>query len=474
MQQASAIAWAQEEFGRARLGDARRTARLVRMAREVAIRPAGRVSEVFEKAAERQGAYDLLENPAVQVEQLQEAAAAACAARSAEYPFVFVPVDGSSLTLTDHARTKDFGAIGANMFGARGLKVISAIGVSPEGVPVGLLSQQWWSRKAAPKRRNKKRRGRDSRKVEEKETQHWLDAIEDTTRRLEEGAPRTRAWFQLDREADAWPQLIALTESGHDFTVRASWNRRVHTDKGTRYLRDIVKKKRILGTYDLPVPAGPGRSERVARMAVRVAIVTLDLRDRTTGRSWALSVNVVWSRELRTTPRGEKPLDWLLFTSAPCSSFEQACRVIFGYGQRWRIEEFHRTWKSGACKVEETQLHDAAHVKKWATVLATVALRIERLKYLSRKQPDLPASVELSAVEIRTLLLLKRAQKKRNETIPDTTPTIALATRWIAELGGYTGKSSGGPPGSITIRRGLDEIRAGARVLEALESQHKM
>lgn len=474
MQQASAIAWAQEEFGRARLGDARRTARLVGMAREVAIRPAGRVSEVFQKAAERQGAYALLENPAVQVEQLQEAAAAACVARSAEYPFVFVPVDGSSLTLTDRARVKDFGAIGANKFGARGLKVISAIGVSPEGVPAGLLSQQWWIRAAAPKRRNRKRRGRDSRKVEEKETQHWLDAIEDTTRRIEEGAPRTRAWFQLDREGDAWPLLVALTESGHDFTVRASWNRRVHTESGTRYLRDLVKKKRIVGTYDLPVSAGPGRAERVARMAVRVATVTLDLRDKTTGRSWALSVNVVWSRELRTTPRGEKPLDWLLLTSVESSSFEQACRVVFGYSQRWRIEEFHRTWKSGACKVEETQLHDAAQVKKWATMLATVALRIERLKYLSRKQPDLPASVELSAVEIRTLLLLKRAQKKRNETIPDSTPSIAQATRWIADLGGYTGKSSGGPPGSITIRRGLDEIRAGARVLEALESEHKM
>jgi hypothetical protein len=124
--------------------------------------------------------------------------------------------------------------------------------------------------------------------------------------------------------------------------------------------------------------------------------------------------------------------------------------------------------------VEETQLQNAAQVKKWATVLATVALRIERLKYLSRQQPDLPASVELSAVEIRTLLLLKRVQKKRNETIADVMPSIAQATRWIADLGGYTGKSSGGPPGSITIRRGLDEVRAGARVLEALENEHKM
>jgi hypothetical protein len=34
-------------------------------------------------------------------------------------------------------------------------------------------------------------------------------------------------------------------------------------------------------------------------------------------------------------------------------------------------------------------------------------------------------------------------------------PTIGLAARWIADLGGYTGRSSGDPPGSIVIRRGL-------------------
>ena len=27
--------------------------------------------------------------------------------------------------------------------------------------------------------------------------------------------------------------------------------------------------------------------------------------------------------------------------------------TVFGYAQRWRIEDFHRTWKSGTCRVEK-------------------------------------------------------------------------------------------------------------------------
>jgi hypothetical protein len=52
-------------------------------------------------------------------------------------------------------------------------------------------------------------------------------------------------------------------------------------------------------------------------------------------------------------------------------------------------------------------------------------------------------------------------------------PTIAQATLWIAQLGGYTGKSSGGPPGSITIKRGLDRLRPAALLLDALAAERK-
>ncbi len=109
----------------------------------------------------------------------------------------------------------------------------------------------------------------------------------------------------------------------------------------------------------------------------------------------------------------------------------------------------------------------------WATLLAAVAVRIERLKILARTEPQQPADIELTRHEIRALIVLKRQQKKRTEVITDAMPTIGQATLWIAELGGYTGKSSGGPPGSITIRRGLDRLLPAAQLLQALEDQER-
>jgi hypothetical protein len=442
------------------------------MAARAALRPSGKVSDVFESEAERQGAYDLLESSAVCGDRLLEACAGATARRCAAERFVHVPVDGSSLTLTDRRKVKNFGRVGSDAHGARGLKVMTAYAVSPKGVAVGLLDQQWWSR--APRGRqltkNASRLRNFGRATRDKETQRWLDAITESETRLD--ATGARGWFQLDREADARPILLKFAETRHFFTIRSRTNRRLAGEKKPTYLRERLAKEPRLCTYTLNVSASHGRKARVARMSVRAARVTLRLHDKWTDRIDTVEVTAVWAREIWTTPRGEKPIDWLLLTNRTVRNRRSAREVIGGYAMRWRIEEFHKTWKTGVCGVENTQLRRKEAVIKWATILATVAARIERLKQLARQTPDASALIELRPVEIRVLVLMKTRQKKRTETVTDT-PTIAEATRWIADLGGYTGKSSGGPPGSITIGRGLERVLDGALLLEAIEAKSK-
>lgn len=95
----------------------------------------------------------------------------------------------------------------------------------------------------------------------------------------------------------------------------------------------------------------------------------------------------------------------------------------------------------------------------WASILAAVAARAERLRHLARERPDDDASTELPNVEVEALLFLKTRQKKRTEVVPESGPiTIGQAVRYIADLGGYTGKSSGGPPRATTIGRGLERL----------------
>jgi hypothetical protein len=483
--------WAREEFGQTKAGDRRRTARLVRIAARLAEHKAGKVTEAIPVGAERQATYRALENPSILVEDLVDGAGVAAARRARAHPFVFVPVDGSSARLADPHGKKGFGPLGSHANGGRGLKVMSALVVSPTGEPLGTLAQQYWmrTRRGVSRRRLVRRGGGGARAqaqrrarqraccrkpTAQKETQRWIDVVQASVRRIDEQAPQTRCWFQLDREADAWPILQVLDATGHGWTVRASWNRRVRRPTGALgYLRPWLEQQPVLGGYVVDVTPGPKRTARRAHLVLRVADVTLDLHDKRTDRVMPLQVHVVWAQEIGTCPKGEKPLNWMLLTNHPIATLEQAREVVEGYTQRWRIEEVHRTWKQGGCHVEDTQEHTEAAVAKWATLLFAVAVRIERLKYLARASPDLPASEELSPHEIRALLLLKRREKKRTETVPKTMPTLGQATRWIADLGGYTGKSSGGPPGSITIGRGFERVTTVAIALEALDDEER-
>jgi hypothetical protein len=349
--------WAHEEYGRAELGDARRTARVVGMlGRSMEFR-AGKITQVFPTDAERKGAYRLLENDQVHAEALVDAAGCACARRSAAYPYVIVPVDGSSATLIDPIGV--LGSVGTHTAGARGIKVICAIALSPAGEPLGACAQTQWMRATKPKAKKRRARGKQQAKakqharakrrasqkaracakraVQEKETQHWIDTIFATKHRFEEHAPGTKCWFQIDREGDAWPILEAMRNDW--FTVHANRNRCVtRADGSPGHLREELRAQPLVGGYEVDVPARHKRKARRAHMEIRVAKVTLDVCDQLTHKHHPLPVHVVWAQEIDTTPPGEEPLDWMLLTNHPVDTLEQAQLVIDSYEKRWRIE----------------------------------------------------------------------------------------------------------------------------------------
>lgn len=462
-----ARAWARAEFGEVEVTDRRLRPRTLRMAARAMERGGGRISDVFCNAAERQGAYDLLEGGRVSGESLMAAMGAACVDRCARSQFVFVPIDGSSVQVVDRGKRTDLGLVGTFTNNARGLQVVSALAVTEAGTPLGLCAQTWWAR---PTQRRKRARS-TYRPVQERETRYVVQTIQDVQRRYAQSA--CSPWIIIDRGGDATVILDELVRNDAMFTVRASWNRRVRAGSSQAYLRGVLEKQRALMTYDVHVPAGHKRTKRTARVAVRVASVELDVKHDWQAKRANPKVNVVWVREVGALA-GEKPLDWMLYTSAPIDTVTAVLRAVRSYTMRWRIEDFHKTWKSGHCRVEETQLRSKAAVKTWATLLAAVAARIERLRHLARTEPDALATVELSTTEIEALKLLKRQQKKKTEIVGDDVPTIAVAVRWIADLGGYTGKSSGGPPGATTLGRGLEDLAIAARLLEALQDERKL
>ena len=468
---ASSVSWAREEFGTADFGDHRLTTRIESIGASLAEYPAGKVTDVFHSSADLEAAYRFVRNERVTTTAITAAMCEATLHRCVGEPFVYVALDGSSLTLTDDARLKNFGVVGAHSKGARGLNVTAALVVTPAGVTMGLSSLQMWTRGEKLKVSHKKR------KFTEKELWHWGEAIDETISRFAEVQDAPKAWFQLDREGDAGPLLQKLAASPHYFTARVNHNRRIKSCTGKRryVLDELARRKARKGTYSLYVPPGDKRTERIAEMSVYATKINLLLRTTPTGQRFTeLPIHAIRVRESSPVPKGEKPIEWILFTNYPIDSLDDISLVIHGYCLRWRIEEFFRTWKTTGCDVESTQLHSTERVRIWATMLAAVSTRIERMKQLARTRPDAPATIEFSELELDVLIALKQKWKKKTETIPNVTPRMEDAVRWVAELGGYTGNSSGGPPGSVTIRRGLERLESAVEGVKCMRSCGKM
>jgi hypothetical protein len=455
--------WAYETFGELDAGDRRRTRRVVALAGGVAMRPAGTVTDVFDDAADREGAYRFLSNEAVSPPAVTDAMCNASASQCAGQRRVFVAVDGSSLSLPDAKGIRGVGGVGAWKDYGRGLHVVTGLALQEDGTVIGVCAQHWWARTERSPQRPCNRR-----KLEEKETRFSHAALVDAVGRLREHAPETLAVTVMDRGFDCWPVLLTSQQGAH-FIVRAKYNRRLadgpHGDR--RYLHPALDSQAVRGAYGVQVPARDGRPGRVARMHLQYAPVALRLPV-ARKRRVIVQLNAVVAREV-DGPRGEA-LCWMLLTTEPIDTFDQVVALVRAYTFRWRIEELHRMWKRGGCHVEDTQLRSRDAIIKWATLHCAVAARALRLTQLARTQPEVPATQEFSQVEIDAAIVLRR--KRTKHRLGDV-PSLGEMVRMVADLGGYTGKSSGGPPGATVIGRGLERVMLAAEVVEAVQRERK-
>jgi hypothetical protein len=458
------VEWAREEFGTAALGDVRRTNRLVTLAAEVASSPSGTVTGACRTSACREGGFRWVENTAVCPRKVMAATARATARRCKD-TVAIVPVDATSLRLTDETGRRGLGAVGSWKQGARGVHVMSALVLTRDGAPLGLGSQSYWVREQRSKRPEKGL----SKDVENRETRFWLRALEQTSATLAEGAPGCIPWFQLDRGGDCGPVLADAHDNGRWLTVRATHDRCVESPH--KKLLATLEKTKVLLSYRMTVTAKSRvrkrrregkrvlhwvtrRQARIARLTVRTATVSLRIGRR------ALLFNAVLVREKDRTK--DDRIEWLLLTTHPVRNRAQALKVVQAYSYRWRIEEFHRTWKRGLCRVEDTQLRSRDAVIKWATILAAVAARALRLTYLAREQPDVLAQTEFTKRELQAIVLLREPKDATLANISEL--TLSQVIRWVADLGGYTGPWNG-PPGPTVVARGLRDVLPAAKVL---------
>lgn len=438
--------WAEEEFGEAVLKDPRRTARLVELARTLGEHPSQSLPEACEDGAQLKAAYRFFANEAVEAEAILASHVAATTGRVAGEPVVLAVQDTTSLDYTAHPATTGLGAL--NDVKHQGLLVHTTLALTPERVPLGLLAQDAWTRDAATLG---KRATRKARPVAEKESRKWLDSLE-AVKAARARCPATRFVSVGDREADVFDLFLVERPPGVDLLVRASWDRRVD-DAPQPHLWAAVEAAPEAGVLTIAVPRKPGQPARTAHLTIRVQSVALrPPRHRAAEHLPAVPVVAVLVREV-APPADTAPIEWLLLTTLPVATAEDARTIVAHYACRWDIEVWHKILKSG-CRIEARQLETADRLRRCLALYSVIAWRVLHATLLARAAPDLPCSILLAPDEWQALACVIL----RSPTPPASPPTLRQAIRWIAQLGGFLARPSDGEPGPITLWRGFQHL----------------
>ena len=440
--------WAAEEFGRCRLAP-RLTQRLMTMARDFWARPMADIPEASESVSKMQAAYRFLSHEDVQFETLLQPHYAATEQRISEVgagEVVLVPQDTTSVNYNVRKGIGGLGPISTTADGAQGLHLHSSLAVTVQGVPLGFVDAQCWARDAQEFGKKAKRHALP---IEDKESYRWLKSYEAVTA-VQKRNPQIRLVSVGDREADIYElfELALRDPLGPKLLVRAKTDRAVQGEE--QRLFDTVGAKPIAGKLTVQLPRQKDRPARQAHLEIRFASVTL-CPPQAKPKLGPLQVQMVLAQE-RDAPADAEPIEWALLTTVAVDDFEQACEKVGWYTQRWGIEVFHRTLKSG-CKVEDRQLGHGDRLKACLAIDMVIAWRIVHMTKLGREVPGLPAQTYFDADECKVLAAYDRMHNKRAPDAPSL--TLQEAIRLIAKMGGFIGRKSDGEPGTETLWRGL-------------------
>jgi hypothetical protein len=163
--------WAAQELQYADLGDTRRKKRLISIVENLASQPSTSVPQAAGNLAAASATYDFWNSPYFHPSDLIAAQAKSTVERIKEHPIVLAVQDTTSLDFTTQKAKKGMGYLDCKT--SFGLKVHTTLGVSPKGIPLGLINQYVWAREEKNLGIAKQRKKRET---EEKESQRWLDS----------------------------------------------------------------------------------------------------------------------------------------------------------------------------------------------------------------------------------------------------------------------------------------------------------
>lgn len=445
--------WIEEEFGSAALGDKRLVARLMQLGESFFAMPTANIPQACATNAAVKAAYRFFDNDQISMDAILAPHFEATEQRVRKHEVVLVVQDTSSLNYTSHPETEGLGPINTTKDNSIGLLLHDTMAFTQEGTPLGLLDVQCWAR---DKTKAGSRHKHHSEAIEEKESIKWLTSYRAVCE-VQARRPQTRLIVMADREADIH-ELFAChlkIRKSAELLIRAEKSRKrniVDDEEQIQRLWPFMNARKPDGFGEIVVPPRPDRPSRLAKLEVRFAPVTLKapIRKR---QLPDVPLCVVHAKEIDLPAGVDEPLEWMLLSTLPVTSFEEAKTALARYAKRWGIEIYHRVLKSG-CRIEDRQLGAARRLENCLAIDMVVAWRIHHLTWLGRETPDMPCTVYFDDAEWKALV----GFINQTPIAPATPPTLRQAMIMVASLGGFLNRKSDGEPGTETIWRGLQRL----------------
>jgi transposase-like protein/DDE family transposase len=451
------------EFRGLELGDKRRERRALGVLTRLVAGPTLSFPRMFPETAELEGFYRFIENPYIERGAILAPHIKATIDRTASLATVLVIHDTSKFVFSGERNGLFTSVKQTNgcFWGHCSLAIDAS-----NGRPLGVLRMFTWVREALTQTGARKAGLSRKQSLEiPTEQVRWWDAIRDISNLCGDNSKKNI--HVCDSEGDCYELLSTLSKHEYRFVIRGWQDRNIDDQEYATLMSKCINysvvTKRVVHLSSRP----KARKQTAKRLAAR------DGREATLGISCGgvvfkrpkhvsnefpklLPINVVYVKEINP-PLDCDAVEWILLTSEDITTEQDILRVVDIYRKRWMIEEYFKGLKTG-CSFEERQLESYVTLQRCLEMLIPLAWLMLDARYTSRQNPDTPAE---NMIPPQFLLVLREHRRKPLKT--------ANAALWeIAGMGGHI--KNNGPPGWLTIWRGLRELAVMVKGYEIAKS----
>lgn len=315
-----------------------------------------------------------------------------------------------------------------------------------------------------------KKANRKNLPIEEKESYRWIKASQDINNKNINNSTVT---YVCDREASFHQMFDRIPGEYAHILIRLKGKRILKTGNTEQILLEAPLK----GTKQIEIRGDirKNTTSRQAKLEIRFVKVTLEPKgkeiqaDGTKVTPNPVEVYLIEAKEVNSDVA--TPIHWVLVTTHPIETLEQAEECIGWYEERWYIETLFRLLKKEGFKFENSELTTGDALKKQIILGLEASLQIMMLYIGYKKKSQAPIEnifnhIEVKAIEILTRKYEGKTTKQKN---PYPKGTVSWGAWTIARMGGWKGYETQRPPGVLTFFEGLKLFNNMLQGREALE-----